>query len=96
MGGKSFLLFDYFQLDNYKVEFSAGALGTRLHFEYFVSYYPNSLISLKSQVFNVYFINVSLVITAFSQLEHFFPYFLHVIVVKALKFACIYLELIVT
>ena len=51
MGGKSFLLFDYFQLDNYKVEFSAGALGTRLHFEYFVSYYPNSLISLKSQVF---------------------------------------------
>ena len=51
MGGKRFLLFDYFQLDNYKVEFSAGTLGTRLQFEYFISYYPNSLISLKSQVF---------------------------------------------
>ena len=39
------LLFGYFQQDNYKIEFLVRRLGTRLHFEYYMSFHPNSLIS---------------------------------------------------
>ena len=39
------LLFGYFQQDNYKIEFLAKRLGTRLQFEYLISFHPNSLIS---------------------------------------------------
>ena len=37
--GKSLmLLFGYFQQDNYKIKFLMRKLGTRLHFEYFISF----------------------------------------------------------
>ena len=37
------LVFDYFQLDNYKTEFSVTRLGTRVQFNYFVSFHLNFL-----------------------------------------------------
>ena len=39
------LHFVYFRQDNCKTEFLATRLDTRLHFEYFISFHPNSLIS---------------------------------------------------
>ena len=38
------LLSGYFQQDNYKIEFLARRLGTRLQYEYFFTLYPNFLI----------------------------------------------------
>ena len=39
------LFFGYFQQDNYKIEFIAGTMGTRLQFQYFMFFHSNSLIS---------------------------------------------------
>ena len=39
------LLFGCFQKDKYQIKFLARRLGTRLQFEYLISFHPNSLIS---------------------------------------------------
>ena len=39
------LLFGCFQKDKYQMKFLARRLGTRLQFEYLISFHPNSLIS---------------------------------------------------
>lgn len=74
-------LLSYFQQVSLKIEFLARRLGTRLQFEYSISFHPNFLISnifcLKSQswqlldsiavqLLTAYSVNVSLVAVAFS------------------------------
>ena len=39
------LLFGYFRQDNYKIQFLARGLGSRLQFELFIFFHPKSLIS---------------------------------------------------
>ena len=42
------LLFGYFQEDSCKIQFLAGRLGTKLQFEFFISFHLNSPISWES------------------------------------------------
>ena len=70
------LLFGNFQQDNYKIQFLLRGLGTRLRFELFISFHPNSLIpnilrkqlleAIAVQLLILYPVNVLLVVTAFS------------------------------
>ena len=65
---------NYFQQDNYKIQFLVGGLGTRMLFELFISFHQNTfsfetysrqlLEAFVVQLVIIYHVNVSLVVTA--------------------------------